>query len=579
MLYPSYLAITLISLVAFTWYATLQIENLYLEQKAESLFEHARIVREVILDKSDWTNNIQDTLTRLKNESALRFTIIAKNGTVLADTDEKPDEMENHADRPEIKAAYKGNRGTSTRYSFTLEQEMMYVAIPLEKQEIKNVIRVSQSINSILAALNSIYMRIFIAFAGIAVFAAMMSLFVSTLIQRPLKELSKSMKEFSSGNLDHRVPQGRTYEFSSLADSANEMAAELVNRIEDYSRQKNEQDAILSSMIEGVIAVDTNERILKINNAAAGFLNTSVKNSVGKLIHETVRNSELLDFVAETLSSNGDRLERNIVFKEDTEKYFQVHGTRLTDQNGVELGALIVLNDVTRLRKLESIRKDFVANVSHELKTPITSIKASAETLFDNHLEDEAQKKDFLNIIIKGADRLYAIIEDLLSLSRIEQQSETTEIEMDEHLLADSIEAAVKTCEKRAKEKNIDVKVKCPKSRKAAYNEHLIEQALVNLIDNAIKYSEKDKSVHISCGNDDGYVTIEVRDEGFGIDEEHFPRLFERFYRIDKARSRNMGGTGLGLAIVKHIVEAHRGKITVESRPKKGSAFTLHLPE
>jgi two-component system phosphate regulon sensor histidine kinase PhoR len=266
------------------------------------------------------------------------------------------------------------------------------------------------------------------------------------------------------------------------------------------------------------------------------------------------------------------------VLQDPEARYLQAHGTVLRDAEQQEIGVLIVLHDVTRLRRLENIRRDFVANVSHELKTPITAIKASVETLMDGDPISPADSQEFLAIIAKQADRLNAIIDDLLALSRIEQNDDVSGMVLEMQDLEPALRSAVQSCESAASDKEISLRVECSAGLQARINAPLIEQAVINLVGNAIKYSDRQSSVQVEAKCQDDIVKILVRDRGCGISREHLPRLFERFYRVDKARSRRQGGTGLGLAIVKHIVQAHGGTVTVSSEPGAGSVFTILLP-
>ncbi len=259
------------------------------------------------------------------------------------------------------------------------------------------------------------------------------------------------------------------------------------------------------------------------------------------------------------------------------EKIFQAVGSALLDADNNKIGVLAVLNDITQNRKLENIRKEFVANVSHELKTPITSIKGFVETLRDGAIKDTEKAVEFLNIVARQADRLTSIIEDILSLSRIEQEAENEEIKTSPTELKGVLESAIGNCKPGIIENNIELTLECDDNLIVNINAPLIEQAVTNLIDNAVKYSPGGK-IAITAKEIGGEVQISVADNGCGIEAEHLPRLFERFYRVDKARSRKLGGTGLGLAIVKHIVNAHHGRVGVESTPGKGSTFTIYLP-
>jgi two-component system phosphate regulon sensor histidine kinase PhoR len=343
------------------------------------------------------------------------------------------------------------------------------------------------------------------------------------------------------------------------------------------SRQQNEMKAVFSSMIEGVIAFDMEEHVLGMNQAAAQILKCDPNAARGRNIQEVARNTALHKFVRDTLLAR-DSIEADIPITPYGEGLLNGHGTLLRSESGQQIGALVVLNDVTRLRRLENIRRDFVSNVSHEIKTPITAIKGFVETLRDGAVKDPEDANRFLGIIEKHVDRLEAIIEDLLNLSKIEQDSEKTGISLVESRMLDILQNALQVCHVAIADKKIEIETSCADSVKATVDPTLLEQAIVNLLDNAIKYSDEAGIIRLAVSKEKGSVVIAVQDHGCGISKKHLPRLFERFYRVDKARSRQLGGTGLGLAIVKHIVQAHGGDITVESTPGKGSTFSIRVP-
>jgi two-component system phosphate regulon sensor histidine kinase PhoR len=291
-----------------------------------------------------------------------------------------------------------------------------------------------------------------------------------------------------------------------------------------------------------------------------------------------IRLSELQRFVVGALSS-GEPVEKDLVLYGEAERIVRAHGTPLRDAEGKRVGVLIVLNDVTRLAKLENIRKDFVANVSHEIKTPITAIKGFVETLQEGQSQDPEDVQRFLGIIHRHVDRLEAIVEDLLSLSRIEKEAETEEIPLEDHPVRVVLARAVQACEGKAASRKIRLELDCAESLTGRVNPHLLEQAVVNLIDNAVNSSEEGKSVTVKAQEKEQDILIQVQDQGSGIERKHLERIFERFYRVDKSRSRKLGGTGLGLSIVKHIVQAHGGRVSVESRVGVGSIFTVQLPQ
>jgi two-component system phosphate regulon sensor histidine kinase PhoR len=486
--------------------------------------------------------------------------------------------MDNHSTRPEIVAALGGSVGRSARRSATLREEMMYVAVPLyEGGNVRACVRVAVPLTAIETALHDINVRTLLGGIAILALAAATILFVSRRISSPLEALERAAASFAQGRLDVRVPVSGSGEMASVATAMNRMGAELDERLRTVLRQRNEQEAVLSSMLEGVIAIDHDEHVIAINKAAARLLDTDPAQAVGRGVQEVARNPELQRFAALALVSEGP-VEGDLTLHGPEVHYLQAHGAPIRDGQNRRIGSVLVLNDVTRLRRLETVRSDFVANVSHELKTPITSIKGFLETLADGAVDDAPTARRFLAIALRQADRLNAIIEDLLSLSRIEQEADSGQLPRSSEKIREVMWGAVEVCRAKADAKNVNVNVTCDDDLRAEVNAPLLEQAIVNLVDNAIKYSDPGSSVDIDATADQKSVCITVRDHGAGIEAAHLPRLFERFYRADKARSRTLGGTGLGLAIVKHIAAAHDGTVDVESEPGKGSTFALMLP-
>ena len=381
----------------------------------------------------------------------------------------------------------------------------------------------------------------------------------------------------TEGKWNARVAIPDTDELARLADSVNRLADQLQQRIGVLTQNNNEQKAVLASMAEGVLAVDSQERVISLNTASSRLLGIDTSQAQGRRLHEVVRNADLSRFISRALESRVP-LEADVLLHGDRERTMQARGSALHDLEGRTIGLVVVLNDVTDFRRLEHIRRDFVANVSHELKTPITSIKGFVETLLDGAMHEPNDAERFLRIIAKQADRLHAIIEDLLALSKIEQSEDEHNISLEPGLVRPVIESAVNTCESGASEREISVIVDCQDQLQAKLNPILLEQAVVNLLDNAVKYSEPGREVRVTAAESNGEVVISVTDRGSGIGNQHLARIFERFYRVDPARSRKLGGTGLGLAIVKHIVQAHHGRVSVESTLGAGSTFTISLP-
>ncbi len=591
-LYPSYLLITLIAMVAVAWYASRSYRDFHLTEIAADLEARARLAGCKIGSGEKGASRdgpasdreaVQKTCLDLGAKSATRITVIAADGTVLGDSKENPKRMDNHSDRPEIREALSGRTGTSTRYSYTLKQNMMYVAVPLEPdRKAAGVVRASIPVSSVDVALRSMNIKIAIGGLLIALVSAIVCLAVSRRISRPLEEMRRGADRFAAGELGHRMAVPASLEIGSLAEAMNQMARRLDERMRTVIKQRNEQEAVLASMVEGVLAVDVDERVINMNQAAGTMLGVDPAVAIGKTIHEVVRNAGLHRFVSKALAGEGP-IEDDFYLGDTESRLIQAHGTALrdtqTDGAGRDerRGALVVLNDITRLHQLENVRREFVANVSHELKTPITSIKGSVETLLDGIEGEGFDARRFLEIIRRHTDRLNAIIDDLLSLSRIEQEEKVGVFELARSGVRALLESAVRLCGARAAEKKVALVVDCDDHLEAMMEPPLLEQAVVNLVDNGIKYSAEGGTVRIGGTAGKDVVTITVRDEGCGIAEEHLPRLFERFYRVDKARSRKLGGTGLGLSIAKHIVSIHGGCLSVTSKQGKGSVFTIEL--
>jgi len=394
----------------------------------------------------------------------------------------------------------------------------------------------------------------------------------------PLLDIKAGLERFAAGSLDAKIRLDESLELSKLSRAANKMAADLKDKLATIIRQGSEREAVLLSMREAVIVIDTQERILRVNQAAYKLVGIEGADVMGKTVEEVFRHPALQRFLKRAFEAQ-DAIEEEILVEEKHGVcFFQAYGRKLRDAQMQDIGVLVVMNDVTRLHKLEQMRSEFVANVSHELKTPITSIKGFVETLLEGAIDKPLDARRFLEIILRHADRLNALLEDLLSLSRLEQETERKEIKLQRMKIRGILEAAVQNCAYKAGEKKISVGLDCLPEIEGDVEATLLEQAVVNLIDNAIKYSEPSTSVKVEAAVRGGEVLISVIDQGRGIDKAHLPRIFERFYRVDKARSRQEGGTGLGLAIVKHIAQAHGGYASVESTPGRGSVFFIHLP-
>ena len=411
--------------------------------------------------------------------------------------------------------------------------------------------------------------------------AAAVAAALAARLARPVRELSNAASRVAGGAFEAPLPAPDVAELSTIASAFHVLRDQLVERGLTIGRQDTEQKAVLDSMIEGVLAIDARQRVVGINRAAADLLRLDPETVAGRSMQDVVRNPDLRRFALRAIDCQTP-VEDDIVLPGPRDRTIRVRGTALRDLSG-EGGAVIVLNDVTDLKRLENVRRDFVANVSHELKTPVASIKGFVETLLDGAADDPTDRRRFLDIIARQADRLEAIIEDLLALSRIEQSEGAGTLPLERTNVAALLAEAAGDCLPRATERSIRLELECDAGLEATVNAPLVEQAVINLVDNAIKACEPDDTIRIAArrkADTEGrsQLEISVQDEGCGIEPEHLPRLFERFYRVDKGRSRMQGGTGLGLSIVKHIVQAHGGAVHVESTPGAGSTFTLTLP-
>ncbi len=577
-LYPPYLGITALSLIVLAVWSAYALKGFHLDRTAETLRIEAGLIESrafELLERGDTAS--MDSLCKLYGRmSNTRFTLVLQSGRVVGDSDEDPALMNNHADRSEVAAALAGGVGRSLRFSHTLSRDMMYLAIPVKRGgSVPLVIRTAMPVLAINELLHGLYWKMALGALVVLVLMFGINLWLFRHISRPLEELRQGAEMFARGELEHHLPVARSREVGELAEAMNRMSAMLSERIATVTMQRNELEGLLAAMNEGVIVVDRDERVVRINRAAGALFGVRPEDVQGRSIQEVIRNSDLQRFVSSLLVQDAPA-EAEVEIHTGETRYLRASGTFLHEQG--QRAMLIVLNDVTRLRQLENIRREFVSNVSHELKTPITSIKGFVETLIGGAKNDPADLDRFLAIILKHADRLNSIIEDILDLSRIEQEGERREVQLERRRLRAVLGAAVQACRLKAEARRVTVDMDCPEGLDARLNDHLLEMAVANLLDNAIKYSPEGGRVELAASEDSSGVTIRVSDHGPGIEKQHLSRLFERFYRVDKARSRTLGGTGLGLSIVKHIAQVHQGGVDVESTPGRGSTFCIRLP-
>lgn len=481
-----------------------------------------------------------------------------------------------------VKEALAGRISRSSRYDAATGKRILMVAAPVGPlHQPTGIVRVTADTTDADADLARSQRWLLLGFLAWGAAALAVARGISSRLARPVADLSLAAARLADGNVSTAIPTAESVELAGLAEAISGLREQLVERGLTIGRQGTQQEAVLGSMIEGVLAIDARQRVVGINQAAAELLAVDAGRAIRRPLQDVVRNPDLRRFALRAIDCR-EPVEDDLLLRGVRDRTIRLRGTALRDLSG-EGGAVIVLNDVTDVKRLENIRRDFVANVSHELKTPIASIKGFVETLLDGASDDPVDARRFLDIIARQADRLAAIIEDLLALSRIEQSEGTGDLPRECVRIAALLSAVTDDCLPRAGERSIRLDVTCDASIEADVNAPLFEQALINLVDNAIKYSNPESTIWIAVSamavaDKKSAVLITIRDEGCGIGAEHLPRLFERFYRVDEARSRKLGGTGLGLSIVKHIVQAHGGAVSVESVPGVGSTFTIRLP-
>ncbi len=572
------LAILLAMLALVTALGGSAARTFYLQRQREHLEQVVAIAAPRVVAAAAQPAGIPALCRGLYDETGLRFTVIAPDGTVLGDSVERPEQMENHRDRPEVAAALGGATGSSLRFSATRRERFLYVArLAGDPAGPRVVVRAAVTLALLDRQLRAVYARTVVAGLAVTVLAGLAAWLRMRALGGVLRRVRDGAEAFAAGDLSGRLTAADTEEFAALTEAMNRMANQLGERIATIERQRGELQAVLSSMGEGVVAVDDDENVIGLNPAAATLLGVDAGRALGRSIQEIGRHPDLTDAVQRILAGE-EQLERDVRLGIPGDVCLQVRASALHGADERRLGALLVLDNVTRLRRLETMRRDFVANVSHELKTPITSIKGFVETILDDPPGEPADQRRFLEIVGRQADRLDSIITDLLALSRLEQDSEGGGIELVDTALAPVLERVVRDLVARRPEAAARVRLECGGERRARLNAPLFEQAVGNLLENALKYSPPGTPVSLRCGTEAGIVRVGVTDEGPGIAAEHLPRLFERFYRVDKARSRQLGGTGLGLAIVKHIAQAHGGRAEVVSEVGRGSTFTIVLP-
>ena len=510
--------------------------------------------------------------------SGARVTVVSAEGMVLADSQSDPQTMENHAARPEILQAFAEGSGRSIRHSATLHRDLVYLAVrqgptagPVGK---KYVLRFALPVETVGQLLWPFRKSLWLASGLILLLAGLVVVAVSRKFSDRIERLTAFSQRVAEGDFRAQASDGTGDALDVLSDSLNQTATRLDKTIRTLTEERNLSSAILGSMVEGVLVVNAAERVVFANRSFAEILGMGVPPQTGSGLVECVRQTELIEAVHKVLGGE-PRVEAEIVTGTLRQHYFAatVASVRTTGTDG----AVLVLHDITDLRKLERVRRDFVANVSHEFRTPLTAIQGFAETLLAGAMDDPQNRGRFLEIIVEHSRRLARLTEDLLMLSKMD--ADRLDFETRRIPVGPFIESCMETAQPRARDKDLRLSVNQPtKIPDIAGDRRRLTEVLQNLLDNAIQYTPAGGQIMVSAEVSGSEVVFTVSDTGIGIPQAEQPRIFERFYRVDVARSREVGGTGLGLAISKHLVEGHGGRIWVESEIGQGAQFHFSVP-
>jgi len=566
------------------------IESFYLDETKDHLSSKAYLIESGINNKVE-KNQLQNFIFETSKKAKIRITIMDTLGLVIADSHKDPLLMENHRiamRRYEIETAIKDSVGASKRYSTTTNQDMLYVAVLTDYSGQPFIIRTSSSMSSLEISIGKARDRILLINIIILIFITISVVVVSRFIAQPLFLIGKVARRISSGDMLEAIPMPKENPFSnteeifSITFAINDMVSELKRRINTITKERNEQKNIIKyiniiqySMSEGLLTFDLKKRFTTINNAAEEYLDLDRKKDIGKVYDKKIKNKDLKKII-KNMINKGRPVSKEIRIGKLKKNYFSVNGTLLKGQKSKKVGCLLVMTDVTRLKQLEAMRRVFVANVSHELKTPITSIAGYVETA-QGDIPDE-NKNNFLKKALKQTNRLNSIIDDLLRLSRIEALQDEDSFSLLDQDLIEVVNGSIEDLDEILKKYKTKVITKHPESVNVSIDVQLMREAITNLLENAIKYGNPDTNVWLDIKRNLDSVCIDIANVGEPIPEKEFDKIFNRFYRLDKSRSKKTGGTGLGLAIVKHISIVHNGKIEVRKSDEKETVFRFTLP-
>lgn len=572
----SYLLVVLVAVGFLGLYLGHETDRHYVSALEDGLAAQAALIADGLppgLADPAHISASRSMVARVAKSGGARVTLIAANGTVLADSEHDPATMENHASRPEVREALTRGRGSSIRHSATLGLDMLYVAVADRRAgATTGVVRVALPLRAVAAAEARIRMRLVIAAAAAAVLSLLISLAFSKRSLAAIRRLSRAASRLAAGDLDVRVSSRGTDEIASLAATFNNMANQIRLMVRELREEKQKVETIFARMGEAIIVTDPAGRITLCNPAFERVFGVPCEQAHGLTVADATKSSPLDQAFRAALEGAQQTAEVRVLFP--TQRVLEATVTGITD--GEPLGAVGILHDVTQLRRLEAVRREFVANASHELQTPITAIRAMTETLLEGGREDPALTERFLQGLEKQANRLGALVRDLLDLASVEAGVHSHGSGM--VAVSEVASSVAEQLRSLAEQRQVAVELDLPADVVVGCDWASLSRILSNLLDNAIKYTEAGGRAGVTASRAADVVSITVWDTGIGIPSTDLERVFERFYRVDKARSRELGGTGLGLSIVKHLAEAYGGSVSVESQLGKGSRFTVILP-
>lgn len=567
-----------IVLVVLGVYFAKVLERSYLETLDDLLGRESRLIAQAIHFQEVFTDPklLTERIKEFTPAEDLRITVIDRQGTVMYDSESQPDSMENHASRPEFAAALRGENGLSHRFSDTLGFNMMYVAVPIKQgDQIVGAVRTAMSMEEITTTIHKMWYSLLTGLLVMMVVGFIGVSRISLSITKPIEEITRVARNITQREYESRVKLKANDEIGQLAGAINFMASSLEQQMYEISENQQRLSGVLTNMMSGVMFVTENRRIMLVNPAVEKLLGTSSRELVGKLHIEACKSFGLSQYIDRCIDTR-EKFRQEVHVYYPQERILDASFAPYINFKGEAKGVVVVLHDITDIRRLEKMRSEFVANVSHELRTPITSIKGFTETLLDGAMQDEETCRNFLQIISDESERLFRLIREILDLSKIEQKK--IPLTLERYNAADLIANTVSVVQEQLHRKNLTLRLDVDPDIWLITDRDSFHQVMLNLLSNAIAYTLEGGLVTLSVHQQENRVVIKVQDTGIGIPEKDLERIFERFYRVDKARSRDSGGTGLGLAIVKHLVENLHGIISVESREGEGTTFTVIFP-